>query len=61
MKTIRAKNDTFPRLSDFARHNEDLVPDHANVNSGKFTDRFRVQVPDLPATTVTSHIFRRYS
>lgn len=50
------KKDTFPRLADFARHSKDLVPDHANVESGKFTDRFRVQVPDLPATTVTSHI-----
>jgi DNA (cytosine-5)-methyltransferase 1 len=50
------KKNTFPRLADFARHSKDLVPDHANVDSGKFTDRFRVQVPDLPATTVTSHI-----
>ena len=52
---VEQKN-TFPRLADFASHSKDLVPDHANVDSGKFTDRFRVQVPDLPATTVTSHI-----
>lgn len=50
------KNETFPRLTDFARHSEDLVPDHKNVNSGNFTDRFRVQVKNQPATTVTSHI-----
>lgn len=47
---------TFPRLQDYARHHSDLIPDHANVDSGKFTDRFRVQVADRPATTVTSHI-----
>ena len=50
------KHGTFPRLEDYATHSRDLVPDHANVESGKFTDRFRVQVKDRPATTVTSHI-----
>jgi DNA (cytosine-5)-methyltransferase 1 len=50
------KNGTFPRLEDYAKHHSDLIPDHANVKSGKFTDRFRVQVADRPATTVTSHI-----
>jgi DNA (cytosine-5)-methyltransferase 1 len=50
------KYETFPRLNDYARHSKDLMPDHANVDSGKFTDRFRVQVPNRPATTVTSHI-----
>lgn len=33
-----------------------LRPNHDNWESGKFADRFRVQVPDAPATTVTSHI-----
>jgi DNA (cytosine-5)-methyltransferase 1 len=33
-----------------------LAPDHANWKSGKFADRFRVQLEWLPATTVTSHI-----
>lgn len=46
----------FPRLSDYASHGEELLPDHKNVSSGKFTDRFRVQLPNQPATTVTSHI-----
>lgn len=50
------KYNRFPRLKDYARHSKDLLPDHANVDSGKFTDRFRVQIPDKPATTVTSHI-----
>ena len=51
-----AKFKKFPRLDDFKAYGEDLVPDHQNVESGKFNDRFRVQLPDEPATTVTSHI-----
>ena len=46
----------FPRLDEFEKHNIELLPDHENVRTGKFADRFRVQVPDQPATTVTSHI-----
>lgn len=33
-----------------------LAPKHANWESGKFADRFRVQLDKLPSTTVTSHI-----
>ena len=33
-----------------------LAPEHANWESGKFADRFRVQLNNLPSTTVTSHI-----
>lgn len=33
-----------------------LSPDHANWETGKFADRFRVQLFSRPATTVTSHI-----
>lgn len=46
----------FPRMEDYRRFGNDLVPDHENAESGKFNDRFRVQIPDEPATTVTSHI-----
>ena len=42
-----------PRAGDFPVQ---LAPLHANWSSGKFADRFRVQVSDSPAKTVTSHI-----
>lgn len=46
----------FPRMQDFAEHQKELLPDHASAESGKFNDRFRVQLPGEAATTVTSHI-----
>lgn len=46
----------FPRMDDYKGFGKDLLPDHENAESGKFTDRFRVQMADIPATTVTSHI-----
>lgn len=33
-----------------------LRPNHENWETGKFADRFRVQLGNLPATTVTCHI-----
>jgi DNA (cytosine-5)-methyltransferase 1 len=35
---------------------EGLAPEHKNWESGKFIDRFRVQLHNQPSTTVTSHI-----
>lgn len=46
----------FPRLEEYGKHSDKLIPDHKNVDSGKFNDRFRTQLADQPATTVTSHI-----
>lgn len=46
-----------PVLADFPKP---LLPDHQNVKAalrgGNFADRFRVQLADRPATTITSHI-----
>lgn len=42
-----------PKAKDFPN---ELAPDHRNWETGKFADRFRVQLWDSPATTVTSHI-----
>lgn len=33
-----------------------LAPNHKNWETGVFSDRFRVQTKDQPATTITSHI-----
>jgi DNA (cytosine-5)-methyltransferase 1 len=46
----------FPRMNDFAKHSRDLLPEHLSAESGKFNDRFRVQLPGVAATTITSHI-----
>ena len=57
-----AVNGSSPTLKDYP---EDILPEHKNVQAAKnsktlatakFADRFRVQVADLPSTTITSHI-----
>jgi len=54
--TYAKKYKRFPRLRDYAKHSDQLMPDHESATSGKFADRFRVQMPDDAATTITSHI-----
>jgi DNA (cytosine-5)-methyltransferase 1 len=46
-------NKYSPKAPDFPMF---LTPDHRSWNTGKFNDRFRVQLADQPSTTVTSHI-----
>ncbi len=42
-----------PKAADYP---DELAPEHANWATGKFADRFRVQLSGGPSTTVTSHI-----
>jgi len=42
-----------PKINEFPK---ELMPKHKNARSGNFNDRFRVQINDMPSTTVTSHI-----
>lgn len=50
------KKKRSPKLKDYKEIDINLLPDHENVESGHFADRFRVQLPSVPATTITSHI-----
>jgi DNA (cytosine-5)-methyltransferase 1 len=47
---------SFPRMQEYEKFAPELLPDHSSAKSGKFADRFRVQMPNKAATTVTSHI-----
>lgn len=52
-KTAKTNEKPFPKAEDYP---SSLRPQHKNFNTGVFSDRFRVQVKDRYATTVTSHI-----
>ncbi|WP_104490831.1 MULTISPECIES: DNA cytosine methyltransferase [Acinetobacter] len=47
------QKDVSPKAEHFPA---ELAPQHQNWNSGSYNDRFRVQVADKEATTITSHI-----
>ncbi len=49
----KSSENPSPKAKDFPLA---LAPKHANWNSGKFADRFRVQAKGRYSTTVTSHI-----
>lgn len=51
--TWAAEFSASPKAADYPKA---LAPNHKSWGSGKFTDRFRVQLPSQPSTTITSHI-----
>ena len=51
--TYASASSRSPRAQDFPRA---LAARHRSWNTGKFADRFRVQLCDRPSTTITSHI-----
>lgn len=53
VSTFGEVNGRSPKATDFPK---ELAPDHKSWSTGKFADRFRVQLANEPAATITSHI-----
>jgi len=53
---VAEKNDWDIKFPKSKQYPNTLKPKHKNFDSGKFSDRFRVQLAGRPATTITSHI-----
>lgn len=50
--SVEKKNPVGPKEFDLPR----LAPNHANWETGHFDDRFKAQLKNRPATTITSHL-----
>ena len=53
---VAEKNNWEIKFPKSKQYPNTLKPKHKNFDSGKFADRFRVQLAGIPATTITSHI-----
>lgn len=53
---VAAKENWLIKFPKSKNYPNSLKPRHKNFDSGKFADRFRVQLASSPATTITSHI-----